>query len=233
MAEDGYRWWISRIRTNLSMVDIVRIDHFRGFEAYWEVPATEATAVKGRWVPGPGMDFFTVVQDTLGSLPIIAEDLGVITPGVVALRDGLGLPGMKVLQFAFGGSGGENSFLPHNHVPNCVVYSGTHDNNTTLGWWMSGEATPDIQSYLQEYIGHEVYEPHWELIRVGMKSVGHTFVTPLQDVLGFGEDTRMNIPGQAGGNWGWRFTADWLDDPAHDRLAHYTRIFGRWPEYQT
>ena len=230
MAEDGYRWWISRIRTNLSLVDIVRIDHFRGFEAYWEVPATEPTAVKGRWVPGPGMDFFSVVQDTLGSLPIIAEDLGVITPGVVALRDGLGLPGMKVLQFAFGGSGGENSFLPHNHVPNCVVYTGTHDNNTTLGWWMSGEATPDIQSYLQEYIGHEVYEPHWELIRVGMKSVGHTFVTPMQDVLGFGEDTRMNIPGQAGGNWGWRFTAEWLDDPAHDRLAHFTRIFGRWPE---
>jgi 4-alpha-glucanotransferase len=232
MAEDGYSWWISRIRTVLATVDIVRIDHFRGFEAYWEVPATEATAVKGRWVPGPGMDFFSVVRDVLGNLPIIAEDLGVITPGVVALRDGLELPGMKVLQFAFGGSGGENSFLPHNHVPNCVVYSGTHDNNTTVGWWQSGEATPDIVDFLQQYIAHPVTEANWELIRVGMSSVGHTFVAPMQDVFGFGAETRMNTPGIPGGNWTWRFTADWLDHPAHERLRQYTGVYGRLPEQQ-
>jgi 4-alpha-glucanotransferase len=230
MAENGYSWWISRIRTNLATVDLVRIDHFRGFEAYWEVPASETTAIKGRWVPGPGMDFFTVIQNELVHLPIIAEDLGLITPGVVALRDGLGLPGMKILQFAFGGSGGENSFLPHNHIPNCVVYTGTHDNNTTVGWWQSGEATPDIRGYLQEYIGHSVSDANWELMRVGMSSVAHTFITPLQDVWGFGEDTRMNTPGREAGNWGWRFTADWLAHPARERLAHMTRIYGRWPE---
>jgi 4-alpha-glucanotransferase len=229
MAEDDFSWWISRIRASLALVDMVRIDHFRGFEAYWEVPASEATAVKGRWVPGPGMDFFDVVRNALGNLPIIAEDLGLITPGVVALRDGLGLPGMKILQFAFGGSGGENSFLPHNHIPNCVVYTGTHDNNTTVGWWQSGEATPDIREYLQEYIGHPVKEGNWELMRVGMASVAHTFVTPMQDILGFGMDTRMNTPGRESGNWGWRFTADWLGHPARERLAHMTRIFGRWP----
>jgi 4-alpha-glucanotransferase len=229
MAEDNFSWWISRIRAALALVDMVRIDHFRGFEAYWEVPASEATAVKGRWVPGPGMDFFSVVQEELSSLPIIAEDLGLITPGVVALRDGLGLPGMKILQFAFGGSGGENSFLPHNHVPNCVVYTGTHDNNTTVGWWQSGEATPDIKDYLQEYIGHPVKEANWELIRLGMMSVAHTFIVPAQDVWGFGEDTRMNTPGRESGNWGWRFTADWLAHPSRERLARMTRSYGRWP----
>lgn len=230
MADNNFSWWISRIRTNLATVDMVRIDHFRGFEAYWEVPASETTAVRGRWVPGPGIDFFNVVQSELGSLPIIAEDLGLITPGVVALRDGLGLPGMKILQFAFGGSGGENSFLPHNHIPNCVVYTGTHDNNTTVGWWQSGEATPDIRGYLQEYIGHTLSNANWELMRVGMSSVAHTFITPMQDVWGFGEDTRMNTPGRESGNWGWRFTADWLAHPARERLAHMTRIYGRWPE---
>jgi 4-alpha-glucanotransferase len=229
MAEDEYSWWISRIRTTLSLVDLVRIDHFRGFEAYWEVPASETTAVRGRWVPGPGMSFFDVVREKLGNLPIIAEDLGLITPGVIALRDGLGLPGMKILQFAFGGSGGENAFLPHHHVPNCVVYTGTHDNNTTVGWWQTDEATPEIRNYLQEYIGHPVKQANWELIRLGMMSVAHTFITPMQDVLGFGADTRMNTPGRESGNWGWRFTADWLGNPAHDRLAHLTRIFGRWP----
>jgi 4-alpha-glucanotransferase len=231
LAEDGYRWWIERIRATLAVVDIVRIDHFRGFEAYWEIPASEPTAVKGRWVPGPGFEFFDVVQKALGDkLPIIAEDLGLITPGVIELRDGLGLPGMKILQFAFGGSGGENRFLPHHHEPNSVVYTGTHDNNTTLGWWQSGEATPDIQSFLQDYIGHPVTEINWDLIRVGMMSVAHTFVAPLQDVWGFGMDTRMNTPGREAGNWGWRFTAEWLDNPAKDRLAHMTRIYGRWPQ---
>jgi 4-alpha-glucanotransferase len=231
MAEDGYSWWISRIRATLSLVDIVRIDHFRGFEAYWEVPASEPTAIKGRWVPGPGMDFFNVVREQLGgNLPIIAEDLGLITPGVEALRDGLGLPGMKILQFAFGGSGGENRFLPHHYIPNCVVYSGTHDNNTTVGWWQSGEADEGIRSFLADYIGHPINEANWELIRLGMSSVAHTFIAPLQDVFGFGADTRMNTPGRESGNWTWRFSPEWLENPARDRLAHLTKLYARWPE---
>jgi 4-alpha-glucanotransferase len=230
MKQDGYKWWLNRIKATLAVVDIVRVDHFRGFEAYWEVPATEKTAEKGQWVPGPGFDFFNVVVEKLGDLPIIAEDLGLITEGVIALRDGLGLPGMKILQFAFGGAGGENSFLPHNYTPNCVVYTGTHDNNTTLGWWMSGEADDDIRSYLPQYMGRDVQEIHWDLTRMGMASVAHTFVVPMQDVLGFGADTRMNTPGRESGNWGWRFTAEWLNHPAHERLAYLTKLYGRWPK---
>ncbi len=231
MQADGYRWWIERIRATLATVDAVRIDHFRGFEAYWEVPASEATAIKGEWIPGPKFDLFEAIQKALGSnLPIIAEDLGVITEGVIELRDGLGLPGMNILQFAFGGSGGENRFLPHHHVQNSVVYSGTHDNNTTLGWWMDPkEVSPDVREYLKAYVGHEVQEPHWELIRMGMGSVAHTFVAPLQDILGFGADTRMNTPGKEAGNWGWRFTVDWLQHPNHQKLAWLTKVFDRWP----
>lgn len=230
MAGDGYAWWLRRIKAMLALVDMVRIDHFRGFEAYWEVPASEPTAIKGRWVPGPGMDFFTVVQEKLGRLPIIAEDLGLITDGVIALRDGFGLPGMKILQFAFGGAAAENSFLPHNYTPNCVVYSGTHDNNTTLGWWKSGEATEDIQKFLPEYLGHPVSEIHWDLIRLGMMSVAHTFVAPMQDVLGLGAEARMNTPGRESGNWGWRFTAEALGHPGREKLAYLTRLYGRWPK---
>ncbi len=230
MAENDYRWWISRIKATLKMVDIVRVDHFRGFEAYWEVPATEATAIKGQWVPGPKFDFFNAVVEQIAELPIIAEDLGLITPGVIELRDGLGLPGMKILQFAFGGSGGENSFLPHNYTPNCVVYTGTHDNNTTVGWWNSGEATEDIRNFLPEYMGRKVDEIQWDLIRLAMASVAHTAVTPLQDILGFGADTRMNTPGRESGNWGWRFTGEWLNHPSRERLAYLTRLYGRWPK---
>ncbi len=230
MAENDYQWWISRIQATLKLVDVVRVDHFRGFEAYWEVPASEATAIKGRWVPGPKFDFFNVVVEQIAELPIIAEDLGLITPGVIELRDGLGLPGMKVLQFAFGGSGGENSFLPHNYTSNCVVYTGTHDNNTTVGWWNSNEATDDIRNFLPEYLGRKVAEIQWDLIRLAMASVAHTAVVPLQDVLGFGADTRMNTPGREAGNWGWRFTSEWLDHPSRERLAYLTRLYGRWPK---
>ncbi|MBI5671140.1 MAG: 4-alpha-glucanotransferase [Chloroflexi bacterium] len=231
LAEDGYRWWVERVKAALATVDLVRIDHFRGFAAYWEIPASEPTAVKGQWVPGPAFDLFEVLKRELGeNLPIIAEDLGVITPDVEELRDRLGLPGMRILQFAFGGSGGENRFLPHNHEQNSIVYTGTHDNNTTLGWWMGGEATPDIKEYLTDYVGHTITEPHWDLIRLGMMSVAHTFIAPLQDVWGFGADTRMNTPGRESGNWGWRFSAEWLEHPAKDRLARLTEVFGRWPE---
>ena len=230
MAEDDYSWWIQRIKTVLALVDIVRIDHFRGFEAYWEVPASEPTAIKGRWVPGPGFSFFNVIREKLGVLPIIAEDLGLITPGVVALRDGMGLPGMKILQFAFGGAGGENSFLPHNYPSNCVVYTGTHDNNTTIGWWNSGEASEDIRSFLPQYIGHNVDKINWDLARVGMASVAHTFVVPMQDILDLGAEARMNTPGRESGNWGWRFTSDALEHPGHERLAYLTKLYGRWPK---
>jgi 4-alpha-glucanotransferase len=156
--------------------------------------------------------------------------LGLITPGVVALRDGLGLPGMKILQFAFGGEAGENAFLPHNYTPNCVVYTGTHDNNTTVGWWQSGEATPEIRSVVKEYAGHDIIEINWELIRLGMMSVAHTFVVPLQDLMGLGEDARMNLPGRESGNWGWRFAAEDIPGRAHERLTRLTQIYGRWPQ---
>jgi 4-alpha-glucanotransferase len=231
MARDGYRWWIERFRAALSTVDIARIDHFRGFDAYWEIPASEKTAVIGEWVPGPGAAFFETIQAALGDLPIIAEDLGVITPEVEALRDAFGLPGMKVLQFAFGWDPyGENAFLPHNYVHNSVVYSGTHDNNTTLGWWHTGEAGEDARRLLEAYIGHTVSAPHQDLMRLGMTSVAHTFIAPLQDVLGFGADTRMNTPGRPDGNWTWRFTAEWLNHGSREWLAAMTKLTGRWPE---
>jgi 4-alpha-glucanotransferase len=231
LKANGYDWWIKRFQAIFELVDIARVDHFRGFDAYWEVPASEETAINGQWVPGPGMDFLQTVKDRLGSLAIVAEDLGVITPEVEALRDGMGLPGMRILQFAFGGgSFGVNAFLPHNHIQNCVVYTGTHDNNTTLGWWLSGEASEEDKQRFQDYIGHSVQEIHWDMIRLGMSSVANTFILPLQDLWGFGEDTRMNLPGRPSGNWGWRFTGEWLNNPAKDRLAHMTRIFARWPE---
>jgi 4-alpha-glucanotransferase len=228
MAENGYQWWIKRFRAALALVDIIRIDHFRGFEAYWEVPASEETAVNGRWVQGPGFHFFDTIRQALGELPIIAEDLGVITPGVEALRDTYGLPGMKVLQFAFTDTCEDTPYLPHNYVSNCVVYTGTHDNNTTLGWWQ--EANPKLRRCVKRYLGHDVEKPHWDLIRLAMMSVAHTAIFPLQDVFGFGSDTRMNTPGVGAGNWAWRFSPEWLESKGRDRLAAMTRLYGRWPE---
>ncbi len=230
MQAHDYDWWISRFRATLSMVDIVRIDHFRGFDAYWEIPAEEETAIKGEWIAGPGTAFFTAVQAALGDLPIIAEDLGVITPTVEKLRDDFGLPGMKVLQFAW--SEPRNPFLPHNHSPNSVVYSGTHDNNTTLGWWNS-EVDDNTRRFITDYLGHEVHEPHWTLIQLGMSSVAHTFVAPLTDILGLGAEARMNTPGVESGNWTWRFTAAALDHHAvRDRLAHLTWLTMRRADQQ-
>lgn len=231
MEKQGFSWWISRMQSILGLVDLVRIDHFRGFAGYWEIPASEATAVKGEWKPGPGKKFFDVFEEKLGKLPIIAEDLGEITQDVVELRDTLGLPGMKILQFAW--SDPKNPFLPHNYTENCVAYSGTHDNNTTLGWWMSNEPGDNGKRFMKEYLEKdEITEPHWALIRMGMASVAHTYVSPMQDVLGYGADTRMNTPGKEGGNWGWRFTADQFDNPAKDRLRYLTYFFKRLPEQQ-
>lgn len=229
----GYAWWIKRITAVLELVDLVRIDHFRGFAGYWEIPASEETAVKGKWVKGPGTDFLSVVRDALtergSGLPIIAEDLGEITPDVIELRDNFDLPGMKILQFAW--SDPLNPFLPHNYTPNCIAYSGTHDNNTALGWWHQ-EAHDGNKQFVREYINRDVDEIHWTLIRMGMASVAHTFIAPLQDIFGFGADTRMNTPGLASGNWSWRFTEAWFNNPAKDRLLYLTRLYRRLPTQQ-
>ncbi len=232
MAKDDYTWWINRLRQTLATVDMVRIDHFRGFEAYWEIPASEATAVVGQWVKAPGMDFFTSVKRQLGDLPIIAEDLGVITPEVEALRDGFGLPGMKVLQFAWGDMMGAEPFLPHNYVPNCVVYSGTHDNNTTVGWY-NEEATPAMKHHLNVYLDREADDIQWELIRLGEASTARLFVTPLQDVLGLDSYARMNLPGREGGNWSWRAVPADFEHDGINRLQHYTKLYGRAIEPET
>lgn len=229
MQENKYVWWIERFKAAFSLVDYVRIDHFRGFEAYWEIQASEPTAVNGQWIPGPGQDFFRVIKDALGELPVIAEDLGVVTPGVEALRDGFNLPGMKVLQFAW--SDPTNPYLPHNHVENCVVYTGTHDNDTTIGWFNNAvdEAT---LNFMKEYLEREILEINWRLIQVAMMSPAHTAIFPMQDILNLGSEARMNTPGKEGGNWSWRFTEDALNHDGKNRLGHLTWLYRRRPEQQ-
>lgn len=229
MRERGYSWWISRFQQILSVVDYIRIDHFRGFSQYWEIPAEEETAINGQWLDGPGAHFFETVKTALGELPIIAEDLGVITEDVETLRDQFNLPGMKVLQFAW--SDPKNLFLPHNHVPNCVVYTGTHDNNTSVGWWME-EADDQTKRFLQDYLEREIYEINWTLIRQGMMSCAHTFIMPLQDLIGLDSSARMNTPGKPEGNWTWRMTPDMLSNGAKDGLSHITRLFQRRADQQ-
>lgn len=225
LKADGYSWWVDRLRTGLELTDLMRIDHFRGFAGYWEVPAEEKTAMNGTWKPGPGADFFLALQKEFGkSLPLIAEDLGVITTDVVKLRDDFDLPGMKILQFAW--SGPDNLFLPHEHPTNCVVYSGTHDNDPTLGWWehLTDAATRDL---VQDYTGCPVEEPNWTLIRLGMMSCAHTFIATMQDVLGLGREARMNLPGEGTGNWNWRMPLSALTDPSGQRLARLTWLYRR------
>jgi 4-alpha-glucanotransferase len=229
LAQQGYRWWIERFRAALTLVDIVRIDHFRGFAAYWEVPAGEETAVNGRWVSGPGAALFEAVGAALGHLPIIAEDLGVITPDVEALRDQFGFPGMKVLQFAFG-DGAADPYLPHNYRRHCVVYTGTHDNDTTAGWWAS--AAPHERNNVQLYLGRDGSDISWDFIRLAMASVAEMAIVPLQDVLGLGSAARMNTPGRAGGNWSWRYTPEMLDPQVTERLRTLTALYGRAPRQE-
>jgi 4-alpha-glucanotransferase len=221
-----YDWWVRRFRATLALVDLVRIDHFRGFEAYWAIPAEEETAVNGQWIPGPGARLFTTVQDALGELPVIAEDLGIITPEVDALRQQFGFPGMKVLQFAFD-SGARNSYLPHNYVdPHFVVYTGTHDNDTILGWFRA--SPPDIQAHVLRYLGRtSAADLPWEMIRLAWSSIAALAVVPLQDVLGLGSEGRMNLPGQPEGNWLWRYMPDALKPELGTRLAELTRLYGR------
>ena len=224
LAGEGYQWWIHRVQTLLKLVDFIRIDHFRGFEAYWEIPASEPTAIKGEWVAGPGASFFHALESALGDLPIIAEDLGVITPGVEKLRDDFGLPGMKVLHFAF--SDPANPFLPHNHTRNCIVYTGTHDNNTTRGWWDT-EVDDQTRAFVKDYLGHDFHDIVWTLARMGMRSPAQAFVMPMQDVLGLASESRMNTPGTAAGNWTWRLTEQSFEHPGKDALRHFTWLYQR------
>jgi 4-alpha-glucanotransferase len=223
LARTGYAWWVARMRASLELVDVVRLDHFRGFEAYWEVPAGMPTAEKGRWVPGPRDALFETLRRQLGGLPLIAEDLGLITPEVDLLRDRLRLPGMRVLQFAF--SAPDNRYLPHHYDNNTIVYTGTHDNDTTLGWFRS---MPEYErNFVRRYAHWVERDPAWEMMRLAWSSVADNAVAPLQDVLTLGTESRMNLPGRAAGNWGWRFTSGQLHDGIIDRLRDMTELYSR------
>lgn len=231
-AADGYAWWIARIRGNAALYDLIRLDHFRGFCAYWEVPVSEPTARIGRWVDAPGIALLQALTAALGTLPIIAEDLGVITDDVVYLRDSNRLPGMKIIQFAFHGDASD-AFLPHHHVKNCVVYTGTHDNDTSRGWYEA--ANPAEIAYLSRYLGKTLdqIDPAWDLMRLAWGSVADTAIAPLQDVLSLPTDARMNYPGRLGGNWGWRYRESDLTDTIVRRLAQLTQAFDRAPDKQS
>jgi len=226
MEATGFAWWVARVERQLKQVDLVRLDHFRGFVQAWHVPAREKTARNGNWVDGPGIKLFDRLGRALGGLPILAEDLGLITPDVIELRDTLGLPGMRVLQFALGGP--DNPHWPHNFVPNCACYTGTHDNETTTGWYAN--LSERDRHYLGIMLGHYANEPAWELIRMAWASVGVIAITPLQDILGLGNEARMNKPGVAEGNWRWRFRADQLRPELVARLADLTVLYNRAPE---
>lgn len=222
--ESGYAWWIARLRRALSLTDVVRLDHFRGLHANWEVPADRPTAEIGRWVRGPGADLLQAVQEALGDLPLIAEDLGVVTPDVVALRDAFELPGMRVLQFAFQG-GSDNPFLPHHYVARAVVYTGTHDNDATRGWYATAsEAERDL---VRRYLGRDGRDIAWDLIRAAWSSVADYALAPLQDVLDLGSEARMNTPGTAFGNWQWRFREEMLTEGVGSRLAEMSNLYSR------
>ncbi len=231
MARDDYAWWKKRARHVLDLVDLVRIDHFRGFQAYWEIPAAEETAVNGQWIAGPGIELFHAFQAEFGDLPIIAEDLGDIDEKVERLRDDLQLPGMKILQFAFDGDD-ENPFLPHNFTPNCVCYTGTHDNNTAVGWYRGDAArTPEEierdRHNARSYMGVDGSEIHWSLIELGWRSSANTAIAPLQDLLGLDGSARLNTPGEERGNWRWRFQWSQLTPEIKQRIRQLTEETGR------
>lgn len=229
LQNTSFAWWIERFRATLEYADIVRIDHFRGFEAYWRVPAGEETAMNGEWVLAPGVEFFETLGKTLGSLPVLAEDLGVITPEVEELRDRFQFPGMRILQFAFGGDA-TNPYLPHNYIPNSVVYTGTHDNDTTLGWWQStGNAE---RHHVATYLGYDrpesVAEMPWPLIRMALSSTSDLAIIPLQDLLGLDNSARMNDPSVNAGNWRWRYQSSaQLTPEISQRLLHLTQLYNR------
>jgi 4-alpha-glucanotransferase len=254
-ARSGYQWWVERFKSAFERVDICRIDHFRGFAAYWEVPAGEKTAVHGRWAPGPGAALFAAMEHSLGKLPIVAENLGVITEDVEAMRNRFGFPGMSILQFAFGNDPQAPDFKPHNYPRNRVAYTGTHDNDTTVGWWTSSGAADSTRTaedirqereFARRYLGlppqqsrdriaggpglHEGEAINWVFIRAVMASVASVAMFPLQDVLGLGSEARMNLPGTSRGNWRWRFAAGMLTEAHSQRLRELAAAYGRGPQ---
>lgn len=236
MAASGYRWWIDRFRASLKLFDLMRLDHFRGFEAYWEVPGGAATAAAGKWVKGPGAKLFHAMQAELEELPLVAENLGVITPEVETLRQQFGFPGMSILQFAFGNDPQGPSFRPHNYSHQLVAYTGVHDNDTTVGWWTSsgsGDSTRTAEDIREErefarsYLGFKNEPVNWVFIRAVMASVAGVVIVPLQDVLGLGNEARMNLPGTATGNWKWRYQTSALTEEISDRLKKLVVLYGR------
>jgi len=235
LKQTDYRWWVERLRAALRLYDVVRIDHFRGFEAYWEIPAHETTAMNGRWVKGPGAELFAILLKELGELPIIAENLGVITPEVEAIRHEFGFPGMAILQFAFGNDPQAPTFKPHNYVRDLVAYTGTHDNDTVIGWWTSGGGdstrTPeDIEkehAYARAYLGCKDEPINWVMIRGILSSVASTAIAPMQDVLGLGSEARMNLPGVASGYWKWRMKPGAITKEITGRLREMAELYDR------
>lgn len=225
LQKTDFEWWVQRFRSLLDYVNIIRIDHFRGFESFWSVRQGETTAMKGKWVQAPGDALFEVIKEKLGKLPIVAEDLGVITQEVEALRDKFEFPGMKILHFGFGSDPG-NAYLPFNYIRNCLVYTGTHDNDTTVGWF--NELSEDERKKVLTYLGSiNPEEIHWELIRLALSSIANQAIIPMQDLFGLGSEARMNTPGKAEGNWAWRYRSEDLNDRVRDRLKSMTETFGR------
>jgi 4-alpha-glucanotransferase len=225
LERDGFRWWIDRVRANLRLCDAMRVDHFRGFAGYWSVPAGEKTAIGGQWVPGPGAGPFRAIRSALGELPLVAEDLGVITEDVKALLAELGLPGMRVLQFGFFND--DSLHLPHRHAPGTVVYTGTHDNDTSRGWWASLDE--DSRTRAVEYLGCTGEEIEWTLIHAAYESVAQWAIVPMQDVLGLESGARMNTPSRSDGNWVWRLPPEGLRGREAERLARLAHLTGRAP----
>jgi 4-alpha-glucanotransferase len=221
--QTNYDWWLARFRATFKQMDIVRLDHFRGFAGYWKIPMGSPTAENGRWVPGPGDDFLAAVKSALGELPIIAEDLGEITPDVIELRDQFGLPGMKILQFGF--SGPDNVFLPHLYPDNCVCYTGTHDNDTSRGWYES--ASEHERDFARRYLNTDGSDFAWQLVRTAWASVAVYAIAPMQDLLGLGTEARMNYPSTVGGNWSWRMEASALSDELRGRLGELNYLYQR------
>ena len=226
IKKDGFSWWLERFKQMFDLFDAIRVDHFRGFDEYWEVKASEQTAINGEWVKAPGVELFTTIKEKLGSLPIIAEDLGLMTQGVEDLRDQFNFPGMKILQFAFD-SDSTNSFLPHNYPQNCVTYTGTHDNDTTIGWYTSA---PGVEQHrAREYTRSDGSNIQWELIRLGMFSVADQAIFPLQDFMNLDSKHRMNTPGTVGDNWMWRYTPDMLQNVDKQRIRKMAEMSNRLP----
>ena len=230
MRADGFSWWKERVKHTLNMVDILRIDHFRGFAGAWEVPGGDPTAEHGEWVDAPGHELFAALGDAIGDMPFWVEDLGFVTPEVEQLRDDFDFPGMRILQFAFGGDA-HNSALPHNYIRHCVAYTGTHDNDTAVGWWKSqvGEdgKLSGAGTHCAEYLGSDGSEIHWDMIRAIWSSVANSVVVPLQDILGLDNNSRMNRPATTSGNWQWRYKNGDLTQEIAGRLTELTQIFGR------